>query len=321
MQFGYRYGIIYSTRLNNKIPKRFILKKRGCMKKIVNLLLELMLVILGNTLCAFGVVCFVEPGGLIMGGTTGIALFLQETAAIPVSLSALAVNGVLFIIGVFFLGKKFAVATVLSTFYYPAALEWIGRLFGNHPFTADPMLCAIFGGLCVGIAIGLVFRTGASTGGMDIPPLILHRLFGWSVSVLVYIFDILILLLQLGQCSSEQLLYSLLLVIIYTVAMDKVLMLGTGQIEIKIVSSCSEEIRRKILEDADRGVSLLQGKTGYLEQDMELLFTVVSARELRSIERMVHEVDSSAFIIITSVREVKGKGFTLDKEYVKKQGR
>ncbi len=292
--------------------------KRDAMKKTINLLLEVILVILGNTLCAFGVVCFVEPGGLIMGGTTGIALFLQETAGIPVSLSALGVNSLLFVVGTFFLGKKFAITTVLSTFYYPMALEWIGRVFGSQPFTADPMLCAIFGGLCVGIAIGMVFRTGSSTGGMDIPPLILHRLFGWPVSVLVYIFDILILLLQWGSCTGEQILYSLLLVIIYTVAMDKVLMLGTGQIEIKVVSTHSEEIRRRILEDADRGVSLLQGKTGYLEEDMELLITVVSARELRSIERLVHEADSSAFIIITSVREVKGKGFTLEKEYVKK---
>lgn len=289
------------------------------MKKVVNLLLEFVLVILGNTLCAFGVVCFVVPGGLIMGGTTGVALFLQELAGIPVSISALVVNVLLFAVGAFFLGKKFAITTILSTFYYPTALEWIGRVFGNQPFTVDPMLCAIFGGLCVGIAIGLVFRTGSSTGGMDIPPLVLHRLFGWPVSVLVYIFDILILLLQIGQCSSEQLLYSLLLVIIYTVAMDKVLMLGTGQIEIKVVSSRSEEICRKILEDADRGVSILQGRTGYLEQDMELLFTVVSSREMRSIERLVHEIDSSAFIIITSVREVKGKGFTLEKEYVKKK--
>lgn len=288
------------------------------MKKTASLLFEMLLVILGNTLCAFGVVCFVEAGGLIMGGTTGVALFLHKVTGFSVSLGAFLVNTVLFIIGACFLGKKFAITTALSTFYYPMALEWISRVSGDAPLTDNPMLCAIFGGLCVGIAIGLVIRTGASTGGMDIPPLILHRLFGWSVSVLVYLFDILVLMMQCGQCGSEQILYSILLVMIYTVAMDKVLVLGTGQMEIKVVSAHSDEIRRRILEDADRGVTVLMGKTGYLEQETELLFTVVSARELRSVERLVHEVDSSAFMMISSVREVKGKGFTLDKEYVKK---
>ncbi len=288
------------------------------MKKAVNLLLEIVLVILGNTLCAFGVVCFVETGGLIMGGTTGIALFLEKVAGLSVSLSALMVNAVLFIIGACFLGKKFAITTALSTFYYPTALELSARVLGDVPLTEDPMLCAVFGGLCVGIAIGLVIRTGSSTGGMDIPPLVLHRLFGWPVSVLVYVFDILVLLMQCGQCSSEQFLYSILLVLIYTVAMDKVLMLGTGQLEIKVVSAHSGEIRRRILEDADRGVTVLMGKTGYLEQETELLFTVVSARELRSVERLVHQADSNAFMMISSVREVKGKGFTLEKEYVEK---
>ena len=176
-------------------------------------------------------------------------------------------------------------------------------------------MCVIFGGLGIGSAIGVVIRTGASTGGMDIPPLVLNRLFHLPVSVLIYVFDLLILLLQAFACTGEELLYGILLILIYTVVLDQCLVIGTEKIEVKVISRQSELIRREILQEIDRGVTLLHGQTGYLQEETDVILSVVSKRELARVRKLVHAIDSSAFLIITRVTEVRGRGFTEEKEY------
>ena len=165
-------------------------------KKIIPLLRDIAIVIGGNIIYACGVAFFVLPGGLITGGTTGIALFIQHLFGVPISTFVLCFNAVMFFLGLFVLGRKFAATTILSTFVYPIALEMIQRLSNGLVITTDPVLCTVFGGLCIGAAIGIVIRTGASTGGMDIPPLVLNKLFRLPVSVTMYLFDFMILILH-----------------------------------------------------------------------------------------------------------------------------
>ena len=165
-------------------------------KKIFPLLRDIAIVIGGNIIYACGVAFFVLPGGLITGGTTGIALFIQHLFGVPISTFVLCFNAVMFFLGLFVLGRKFAATTILSTFVYPIALEMIQRLSNGFVITTDPVLCTVFGGLCIGVAIGIVIRTGASTGGMDIPPLVLNKLFRLPVSVTMYVFDFMILILH-----------------------------------------------------------------------------------------------------------------------------
>lgn len=278
-------------------------------------LLDIIIVLLGNLLYACGVALFIIPGGLITGGTTGIALFINHISGLPISTFVLLFNAVMFILGFFILGKKFAATTALSTFCYPLWLELVQRIFRDYIITKDPVLCTLFGGLCIGVSIGVVIRTGASTGGMDIPPLVLNKLFHLPVSVMIYIFDLLILFLQAFQCTGEEILYGILLVLIYTVVLDKCLVIGSSKMEIKVISDHTEEIRKAILGDIDRGVTILKGKTGYLQKDSELLLSVVSSRELSRTRKLIHDIDAGAFLIITRVTEVRGRGFTEAKEY------
>ena len=183
-------------------------------KKIFPLLRDIAIVIGGNIIYACGVAFFVLPGGLITGGTTGIALFIQHLFGVPISTFVLCFNAVMFLLGLFVLGRKFAATTILSTFVYPIALEMIQRLSNGFVITTDPVLCTVFGGLCIGVAIGIVIRTGASTGGMDIPPLVLNKLFRLPVSVTMYMFDFMILILQAFSCTGEEVLYGILLILI-----------------------------------------------------------------------------------------------------------
>ncbi|QUO31033.1 YitT family protein [Faecalicatena sp. Marseille-Q4148] len=280
---------------------------------------NLVLIFAGNTLYALGVVMFILPGGMITGGTTGIALTVNHYFHVPISVFVFCFNLIMFIIGAVVLGKKFALTTLISTFYYPFILGVLENVPALGNFTNDVALSTIFGGLMIGSAIGIVIRAGASTGGMDIPPLVLNKKFGIPVSVLLYIFDSSILLMQMLFSNKDQILYGILLVMIYTIVLDKVLLLGTTQTQVKVVSKKYAEINQAIISELDRGSTLIYGETGYLHQEQPLVLSVVSNRELTRLNQIVMGIDPSAFMIISKVNEVKGRGFSSQKIYQKKE--
>ena len=159
-----------------------------------------------------------------------------------------------------------------------------------------------------------MIRAGASTGGVDIPPLVLNKKLGISVSVGLYAMDFLILLGQMVFRDKEQILYGLLMVIIYTVVMDKVLVSGKSQMQVKIISNKYEEINEMIQREMDRGTTFLKSESGYLRKDSMTILTVVSNREIAKLNQKVLQIDPKAFMIINQVNEVMGRGLTLHKK-------
>ncbi len=278
-------------------------------------MLSAAIVTAGNLLYALTIKLFVLPTGLVMGGTTGLGLTANYLTGVPISAFVLAFNMVMLLLGLCVLGRRFAATTLLSSFIYPLALEFWQRLLGDYVLTKDVMLCTLFAGLGVGVSLGLVIRAGASTGGMDIPPLILNRLFRAPVSVCMYFFDVCILLSQGLFQSPEKLLYGVVLVMIYTIVLDKMLLMGTSRIEIKVVSEKSEEIRQAILQDLNRGVTLIQTESGYLRQNAQLVLSVLSSRELPKAEKLIHQIDPECFLMVSRISEVKGRGFSMQKKY------
>lgn len=278
-------------------------------------MLSAAIVAAGNLLYALTVKLFVLPTGLVMGGTTGLGLTANYLTGVPISAFVLAFNMVMLLLGLCVLGRRFAATTLLSSFIYPLALEFWQRLLGDYVLTEDVMLCTLFAGLGVGASLGIVIRAGASTGGMDVPPLILNRLFRAPVSVCMYFFDVCILLSQGLFQSPEKLLYGVVLVMIYTMVLDKMLLMGTSRIEIKVVSEKSEEIRQAILQDLNRGVTLIQTESGYLRQNTQLVLSVLSSRELPKAEKLIHQIDPECFLMVSRISEVKGRGFSMQKKY------
>ena len=279
------------------------------------ILLNLAMILLGNTIYALAVTMFILPGGLITGGTTGLALFFFHQFGLPVTAFVSVFNVVMFLLGLWVLGKKFALTTLVSTFFYPLVLGIFQQIPVLTQFTHDRMLCAVYAGLMIGFAIGIVIRAGASTGGMDIPPLVLNKKLGLSVSVTMYGFDFTILLLQILFSDREQILYGILLVLIYTLVLDKVLLLGQSRTQVKIVSEKYEQIAQQIMRQLDRGTTLLHAQTGYCRQQIPMILSVVSNRELPRLTRLVTEIDPDAFLVISPVKEVRGRGFSLNKVY------
>ena len=281
-------------------------------------LLSLLLVLLGNTVYALTVKLFLLPANLISCGTTGIALVVNHLTGMPMSWFIFAFNMVMLALGWWILGKKFAMTTVLSSLFYPIALEVLNVVLGDIRITEDILLNTLFAGLGLGGSLGIVIRAGASTGGMDIPPLVLKKLLHIPVSVSLWGFDFCIMLTQMTFHKPEDLLYGILLLMVISFALNKMLLLGTSRTEVKIVSPQSQAIRDAILSKVDRGVTMLHGEGGYLHRQTELLLSVVSNHELPKIEQLARGIDPDCFMIVTRVTEVWGRGFTYSKHYAEK---
>ena len=262
-------------------------------------------IVFGNALYSLAVALFLEPAGLITGGATGIALAFGRLTGLSVSGFLLAFNIAMLVWGWVVLGRAFALNTLAL---------WEGLLHGRV-LTEDIFLCTVFAGLGIGAALGMVIRAGASTGGMDIPPLVLQKWFRLPVSLTMMVFDIAILLVQALFSQSDQVLYGIVLVILHTIVMDKMLLMGDSRTQVKIISAQSDAIREAILEQLDRGVTIFHGEGGYTRDPSEVLLSVVSNRELPKLEKLVHSIDPECFLIVSRVTEVSGRGFSLEKHY------
>lgn len=270
---------------------------------------DLFWVLVGNSINAFAVAFFILPNDLAMGGGTGISLIVNHFFNIPISAFVLIFNIIMFLIGAAFLGKKFAVTTAISTFYYPFILAVFQKIIGSYSVTDDIFLNTFFAGLLMGLSLGIVVRAGASTGGMDIPPLVINKYFGVPVSAAMYAFGLIILAVQFAFKDAEKILYGIVLIMINSLVLDKMIVLGKQRVELQIISEKSEEIKRAIIEKVGRGVTMIYGETGYMGEKCDIVLTVVSNRQLLKTERIVKSIDPGSFVIINSVKEVAGKGF------------
>lgn len=272
--------------------------------------LKILMILIGNIIDAAGFVLFVSSTGLITGGTSGLGLFLSRQTHLPTSVFVFIINAAMLVVGFLLLGKHFALSTILSTFCYPIAMSLVEYFAKDFLVTEDIFLCTVMGGIMIGIGAGMVIRAGASSGGMDVPSLLMNKYLKIPLSTAVYLVDITILALQALQTRGDHVLYGIVLVLVYSAVIDKLSLIGRNRVEVQIVSQKSDLIRDAILADLDRGVTMIHGKTGYLGNETDVVMSVISGRQLTHVERIVHHIDPSAFMVVNRVSAVVGEGFT-----------
>lgn len=273
-------------------------------KQIVNSIT----VVVGTFILAIAVETFIIPYRILSGGVAGIAVALQPLLHVSATLIANSVLIILLIIGGFILGKEFLKNTVLSCIAYPI---FTSILSGRVNVVVDPILASFYGGLIAGAGIGIVLKTGASTGGMDIPPLIINKLTGIKLSTLVLITDFLTVLLGLFVYDLSAVLLGLVSVFMTSVAISKVLTInGTVSKAVQIISVKYEDILKEIDAQLERGATLLQGYGSYTGEEKRIILCVVSERQYGTLIEIVKEIDPSAFIITTDATDMHGEGFT-----------
>jgi len=275
-----------------------------------NRITDLVLIIGGTFILAVSVEFFILPYNILSGGVAGIAVALEPFFHIDKTLLANVAVLSLLIAGWAVLGRDFARNTLISSLCYPLFTTILSR----HPvdLTIDPLLASFYAGLLGGVGIGFVMRTGASTGGMDIPPLILHKITGIKVSTLVMITDALTVMLGILAYDLSAALLGLISVMASGFGINRVLEAGRGikGKNVQIISDRWEELNDAIRKEINRGTTLFDCQGGYTGNPRKMIVCVVSERQYTALTTLISSVDPQAFVIITDTSDMLGEGFT-----------
>jgi len=279
--------------------------------KIKQWITNAFLLIIGNYILALSVGMFILPYNILSGGVAGIAIALQPLTNIPAEMMINVLVIGLFIIGSFSLGKTFSINTAISSFLYPLFLTFTVSL--NYSLTIDPMLASLYGGLLAGIGVGLVIRTGASTGGMDVPPLVIHKFTKIEIATLVMIVDGLTVMLGLWTFGVEAILIGFISVWACAFSLNKVLIFGGQQAKtVHIISPFYNEISQMIHDKLNRGTTLLQAQGGFTGDHRPVLLAVIMKTQYPELSKIINQIDKEAFIIVNDATEVHGFGFSFE---------
>ena len=280
----------------------------------------LLYTLVGNAMLAFAVCAFIVPQDFMLGGSSGIALTAQHFLPVRLSVITAVVGVSLFCLGWVFMGWKFAANSLLSTIVYPiimAVMEItpVGQLFVGE----DKLICALYCAIAIGIGIGLVIRVGGSTGGMDIPPVILQKYKGIPVGKSLMFFDGAIILSQVLLKGTDGILYSLLILVLTSIVIDHTIVSGEATVQIIIISPEYERIRHEILDNINCGVTMIDMQTGMTGEKRQAILSVVYAKKYPEIRDAALQIDKSAFIIASDVKNVNGQGYTLERVWMNRR--
>ncbi|WP_243386614.1 YitT family protein [Bacillus kexueae] len=274
---------------------------------------NILFILLGSAIFAFGLVHFNMQNNLAEGGFTGITLLLYFTFNMDPSITNLLLNIPIFIIGWKLLGRTTFIYTIIGTVALSIFL-WIFQENQFHiPLNEDMTLAALFAGVFIGVGLGIIFRYGGTTGGVDIIARLVHKYVGWSMGKTMLLFDGCVILLSLiTYLTYREAMYTLVAVFVGARVID---LMQEGAYAAKgatIISEKNEAIADKILKNMDRGVTILKGQGSFTKKDRNVLYCVVSKNELFKLKQVITSVDPHAFVAVSDVHDVLGEGFTLD---------
>jgi uncharacterized membrane-anchored protein YitT (DUF2179 family) len=271
---------------------------------------DYLLILLGSLVQALSLRLFLVPASLVSGGISGAAQLLHYALGWPIGLVVLAGNLPLFVIGWRYLGgPRFASRTILAILSFSIFTDLLIYLTGNSALTEDPVLNTVFGGLLLGIGLGIVYLGRGTSGGTDILGRILNRKLGISISMAYMITDSLVVLMAGFVFGWEKALYGLLMIYLSGVAAD---LASEGANITKagfIITLKPDAVINAIQDELDRGVTLIPVVGGYTRQERAMVYCVVTASEVMRLKTIVHEVDKNAFMVIGQVSEALGEGF------------
>ena len=282
-----------------------------------------LLIVLGTFIMSVGFVVFISPLKLAPGGVYGIAIILHHVFNFPIGLSGICLDLPLLLIGTLWLGPKFGVKTLVGVITLPAFISMWEKIYGYAPLIAsasDPMVAdpsatfilALFGGVLIGLGLGLIFKTRATSGGTDIIAMIIGKYVKHiPLGTLLIIVDSTIVLAALAAFKDWTIpLYSWLIIYVTGIVMDKVIAGFHSNKVVLIVSDHYEEIRQHIFDELDRGGTYIHGEGMYNNDEKKIIFTSISRKQLPILVHFVHAIDPKAFVSILDASETLGDGFT-----------
>jgi len=309
-------SVIFTLTLKH-IPMAFLQKEKLFS---VKWFITYSLIVLGAFILAAGFVFFISPYKIIPGGVYGIAIVLHHLTkgmfdifpnGLPIGATGLILNIPLTVIGIRILGPRFGMKTIIGFILTSAFIDMITWFWGEKPLvTDDALLSSIFGGVLIGLGLGLIFKSRATSGGSDIIAMILAKYTRLPLGQLMIYVDSVIVLVGLAAFGDWRIpLYSWIVIFITGKVIDVVIEGISYDKTLFIISEKHQEIRSKIIHDLNRGGTLIEAKGMYNYADKTIIFTVVNRRELAILEDYIHSVDPAAFLTVINANEILGQGF------------
>ncbi|MBR3120797.1 YitT family protein [Oceanobacillus profundus] len=274
---------------------------------------NILFIVLGAAIFSFGIVHFNMQNNLGEGGFTGITLLLYFLWEWDPAISNIILNVPLFFIGWKFLGENTFIYTILGTVMVSVFLRIFQTYQFNVPLENDMTLVALFAGVFIGVGLGIIFRFGGTTGGVDIIARLVNKYVGWSMGRTMFLFDFIVIATSVFVILDlVEGMYTLVAVYVGARVID---FLQEGAYSAKgttIISGKSNEIAEKILTSMDRGVTVLDGRGSFSGEKRDVLYCVVARNEIVKLKAIINSIDPHAFVAVTTVHDVLGEGFTLD---------
>jgi uncharacterized membrane-anchored protein YitT (DUF2179 family) len=262
---------------------------------------------IGTFITALGMSVFLIPNRIASGGVSGLATVIYYTFGFKVGITMLVINIPLFLLGIKELGMKFIFKTLYATVAFSLFVDLL-ETFVSPP-TRDLLLSSIYGGLVVGLGLGVVFRFGATTGGTDLAAQIIYRYLRISVGQTLLLIDGLVIILAAFVFGIELALYAFLVVFLTSKVID-LIQEGEGFAKaVFIISDYNSQIGKAILQDLNRGITYLEGRGGFSGRSREIILVVVGRSELSTLKNLVRNIDPRAFVMVSNMNEVLGEGF------------
>jgi uncharacterized membrane-anchored protein YitT (DUF2179 family) len=282
--------------------------------KILLHISKIVILLTGSLIFAMGINYFAIPSNLAEGGFTGISLLLFYLFGFSPGLVILLLNIPLLFVGYKVFGKQTFIYTILgiaSSSFFLEITKNIVTWFGPPP--EDTLLCTLYTGVLVGIGLGLIFRTGGTTGGVDIIARLVNKFYGWSIGRTMLMFDFGVILSSVFIIGLDMAMYTLVSVFISARVIDFVIEGLNASKAVTIVSNRPQELAGTIVKKMNRGVTILTGRGGYTGKTREVLYVVVGRNELPKLKQIVHQIDPLAFVVVGDARDVLGEGFSYEK--------
>lgn len=270
-------------------------------------------ILLGSAIFGFGLVNFNMQNNLAEGGFTGITLLLYFLFNIDPSYSNLVLNIPLFFVGWKLLGRTSFYYTILGVISLSVFLWVFQRFPVDMPLKDDMTLAALFAGVFIGVGLGIIFRYGGTTGGVDIIARLVQKYIGWNMGKTMFLFDFLVIITSLiYYLTYTEAMYTLVAVFVAAKVIDFIQDGAYAAKGATIISTHNEKISAKIMQEMERGVTILKGQGSYSKQETNVLYCVVSKNEIFRLKQVITSVDAYAFVAVSDVHDVLGEGFTLD---------
>ena len=278
-------------------------------RKAPMLLRDILLTILGTAIYALGVYIFTAPNQIAPGGVSGLATVINYLTGAPIGIVTAAINFPLLILGWIYLGKGFILKTMVSVISFALIYD---HVYCYLPFySGNPLLAAVFGGILIGIGVGLTFYCEGSTGGLDIANLLVKRRYPrFKISTLVLASDVIVIVLaMIAYQNFDSAMYAMISMYVQTKLIDLVLIGVDNEKIVMVITRKGKEVSEFVLTRLERGATRIPSIGAYSKQENETLLCAIQQSEYRQLRRAVHEIDPDAFVMVASAAEVVGYGF------------